>query len=255
MTIERWLKTRAIILLAILLGSLVARADDFPPRPNPPRLVNDLANILTPGQQQALEDKLVAYNDSTSTQIAIVTLHSVGINDIGEYTINLGDKWGIGQKGKDNGILILVAMDDHKDFIATGRGAEITVTDVVTRRVREGYLEPNFKKGNYYEGLDQSVDALFKVLTGQYKADDLKHRSNENPIWVWIFLIIAILIIISNIINRFGGGYRGYRSSGPYMGGGWIGGGSWGGGSSGGGGSFGGFGGGSFGGGGSGGSW
>ena len=115
---------KPLIFFIFLFQVGLGFAQDFPAVPNPPRLVTDFTSTLSATEVGQLEQKLVAYSDSTSTQVSIVLLHSVGPYDIADYAFQLGEKWGIGGKGKDNGILILAAMEDRKIFIATGRGME-----------------------------------------------------------------------------------------------------------------------------------
>ncbi|NVK50507.1 MAG: TPM domain-containing protein [Cyclobacteriaceae bacterium] len=254
----------------ILLG---AKAQDFPPAPNPPRLVNDFTQTLSSSEVNQLERKLVAYNDSTSTQIAIVMIRSVGPYDISDYAFQLGDQWGIGGAENDNGILILAAMDDRKVFIATGYGLEGAVPDALTKRIVTDLIIPNFKMENYYAGLDQATDMIIKLASGEYKADQVLEDGNEGGGFVILFIFILIFVIIPLIRNRKDNdNHMGGRGGGVDL---WTtimlanmlkgggrgkfgdfssGGGSFGG-FGGGGGGFGGFGGGSFGGGGAGGSW
>ncbi len=235
----------------------------IPARPSPPRLVNDYINLLNAGERNRLEQKLVAYNDSTSTQIAIVIEQSLGGDDIVDYTQRLSEKWGVGDKQKDNGILIYIAFDDRKLRIATGYGVEGFLTDAMSKRIIDNVIGPAFREQNYYNGLNRATDIIFQLGSGEYVAD--RTEGGDFPI---IFLIILVLIIFVIIANAKGGGgdddggyYRGGRYQGR-GGGGWVimpggsswtgGGGSW---SGGGGGGFGGFGGGSFGGGGASGGW
>src|SRR4030095_1964890 len=110
--------------LLILLLPFSGFTQDFPEKPSPPRLVNDFTNTLSGEEINSLENKLIIYNDTTSTQIAIVMIHSLDGYPIDDYTFQLAEKWGIGQKGKNNGVLLLVAKDDRKIFIATGYGME-----------------------------------------------------------------------------------------------------------------------------------
>ena len=251
------MRTRIVFfwLLLMVYAAPCLAANDYPPRPEPPRYVNDFAGVLSGSENEALDTKLRNYNDSTSTGIVIVIIHSIGNNDLEEYATGIGEKWGVGKKGKANGVLILAAIDDRKLFIATGRGSEAKLTDIMTRRVREEYMNPNFKAGQYYKGFDEGTTAIIKILAGEFKgggkptnADPLTPRN----ILILLFFGVIVLIFFSRI---FGGGHSGYSSSGPYMGGGWLGGGFGGGGGGGGSNDSGGFGGGSFGGGGSGGSW
>lgn len=240
-------------------------ASDVPPRPSPPRLVNDLAGLLQPEEVAALEQKLVAYNDSTSTQIAIVNLKSIDPYDISAYAYRLAETWGIGQKGKNNGILILTAVAERRVYIATGYGMEAVLPDAIAKRITEYTLKPNYKNGNFYQGLDEATNLIINVASGQYQADPQDRENGDSPTFFWL-IIGALALIILVTLRRKGGGGRGGRgmrtlgapvfppvlfgdfSSGRGPFGGGFGGG-------GGGGGFGGFGGGSFGGGGAGSDW
>ena len=253
----------------LLSGCTMLFAQDFPEKST--NLVTDYTNTLSSDQQQMLENKLVAFNDSTSTQIAVVLLKSVGDYDIAEYATKLGRNWGIGQKGKNNGILMLIAVGDRKVTIQTGYGAEGGVPDITTHEIIENDIKPNFKQGNYYAGIDVGTNSLIKFMKGEYKAP-AKVRQKNNGGGGSAFIVIIIVIAVILLIRRGGGGggrqiIGGRGGSSPFWwllagsalgrgsnGGGWGGGGGFGGGSSGSGG-FGGFGGGSFGGGGSSGSW
>ncbi|MDR6941579.1 TPM domain-containing protein [Mucilaginibacter pocheonensis] len=262
---------KIILFFSLLLCAFVAFAQDFPERST--TLVTDYTNTLSADDKQRLENKLVAFNDSTSTQIAVVMLKSVGNYDINEYGAALGRKWGIGQKGKNNGILILVALGDRKLTIQTGYGAEGALPDIVTQQIRVNDINPRFKQGDYYGGLNAGIDQIIKYTKGEYKADKkAKTKQNGGGGSAFIVLIIIVVVIVLIFRNRGGGGggrqiigSRGGASpfwwflAGNMLGRG-SGGGGWGGfsgGNSGGGdsGGFGGFGGGDFGGGGSGGSW
>ncbi|MCW5908778.1 MAG: TPM domain-containing protein [Chitinophagales bacterium] len=246
------------VLAGLLLLWAAGFAQNFPERPNPPRLVNDFATMLTVFERQNLEDKLVAYDDSTSTQISIVIIRTLNGMDKAQYATELGEKWGIGRKQKDNGVLILVASEDRQIFIATGRGVEEYLPDAICKRIIEKIIKPDFKEGKYYEGLDNATNEMIARLSGTFENTDSDDES-EIPLWVIILIIFIVFFLLPVLFrNHKGGGTtyggRGYRT----WGGGTTWGGSSGGGWSGGGGSrggFGGFGGGSFGGGGAGGSW
>jgi len=257
---------RTLFFLAscLLLLASTAKADDFPPRPN--TLVTDYTNTLSGEQKQSLESTLVAFNDSTSTQIAVVIMRSVGGNDIADYATQLLTRWGIGQKAKNNGVLILVAKEDHKVFIATGHGIEGALPDALCKRVVDNDIVPNFKSGNYYEGIAAGVGSIMGIVKGEFTADQYMKRGQQGTPWVVILLIlfVFIIVIVSRVssVNKYSqmNGVSFWtawmlmnassgRSSGSW--GGFSGGGGFGGG----GGGFGGFGGGSSGGGGAGGSW
>jgi len=262
-------KIRRTTLISLILGllSISLIAQEFPPSANPPRLVNDFTNTLSLQELAQLEQKLVAYNDSTSTQIAIVIMRSTGDYEIADYSQRLGEHWGIGST-KDNGILILAAMNDRKIFISTGRGMEGAVPDALAKRIVQNLILPNFKMEAYYEGLDQATDMIFKLASGEYKAEDVESKGNSRGgglILLVLFILFVVLPLIKNRKdndNHMGGKGGGIDLFTTIMlanllkgGGGKFGDFSSGGGSFGGGGGFGGFGGGSFGGGGAGGSW
>lgn len=244
-------------------------AQKIPARPNPPRLVNDYTNTLSPDQQASLEQKLVAYDDSTSNQVAVVIVPSTNDYDPVDYATKLGREWGVGNKKTNNGVVLLVVKDVHKIFIAPGYGLEGALPDITCKAIIDNEITPNFRKEDFYRGLDLGTTAIFKAAAGEYKAPE-GYRSKKNPGGGGgsILGIIIIIFIILMLVGRGGGGRGGGMYSrrgggfvegailGSLFGGGGRGGGGWGGGgSSGGGGGFGGFGGGSFGGGGSGGSW
>ncbi len=248
------------LLLLLFLAQNVG-AQKIPDRPRPQRMVNDFAKVLKADEVERLENKLVAYNDSTSTQIAIVTMPDLGGYDAAGFAFELGDKWGIGRKNKNNGILILMSVEERDVFIATGYGMEDIVPDALAKRIVTNYLVPNFKERNFYKGFDEATDVIIGLATGRFTADDV--QGETIPMWA-IILVIAFVIIILSTINKGGGdghtysgkrhgGHRG-TTTGPVIWGGGFGGGG-GGFGGGGGGGFGGFGGGSFGGGGAGGKW
>lgn len=259
---------KIFFLFALLITGYTAFAQDFPPKPN--TLVTDYSNTLSESDKQQLESKLVAFDDTSSTQIAVVLMKSVGDNDIAEYAVQLGRKWGIGQKGKNNGILLLAAMNDHKVTIQVGYGDEGALPDITAKQIIDNDITPHFKQNDYYGGLDLATSDIIKYTKGEYKADKKADGDSSGGIGSSVIILIIIVVFILAFIfrNRGGGGGQiigGRGSASPFW---WFlagdilgssgrgGGGGWGGGSSGGGGGgFGGFGGGSFGGGGASGSW
>jgi uncharacterized protein len=262
---------KIILFVGLAICACTVFAQELPPKST--TLVTDYTNTLSADEKQRLEGKLVAFNDSTSSQIAIVMISSIGEYDVNEYAQKLGRAWGIGQKGKNNGIVILVAKDDHKMSIQTGYGMEGALPDVITQQIRVNDMNPHFKAGEFYEGLDAGVDDIIKYTKGEYKADPQTKRHSKDEGGSAGFVIIIVIVILIIVFRNRGGGGGGGRvigsrgSASPFWwflagnalgrgssGGGW-GGFSGGSGGSGGGGGFGGFGGGSFGGGGSGGSW
>lgn len=257
------LQVKRILSLLFLFSFSLLRAgdDNLPDPPSSPRLVNDLAGILSAGDAATLETKLVNFNSQTSNQIAIVIVNDLGNYEISDYSFKLGRKWGIGQEKLRNGILIVIkpktATSRGQAFIATGKGLEGAIPDATCHEIVDNEMIPRFKQNDYYGGLNAATDVLMSLAKGEYDYNTYSKQNDLDPTAL-IFIALVILIIFFSIFRRIRRmGNRGYT-----MGGGgffpFIGGGGWGGGSSGGssgGGGFGGFGGGDFGGGGSGGSW
>lgn len=250
------------LITCFVLLAAVAFGQPLPAKPK--KLVNDYAGVLAQQNVQALERKLVAYSDSTSTQIAIVVEKYLESDDAFDRSFKIADAWGIGGAKNDNGVLIYVAVDNRKIFIQTGYGVEDRLTDAMTKRIIEQVVVPNFRSGQYYNGLDRATSIMIDLLQGRYKADP-RSEVGLSPLAVLIIFLV-ILFLLSWFMSRGndddddGGYYRGGRYHGPTRRrGGWVvmpGGGFGGGGGGGfGGGGFGGFGGGGFGGGGAGGSW
>ncbi|UFH55689.1 YgcG family protein [Spirosoma sp. KNUC1025] len=269
-------RTLRIGLLFVLITAPVLWAQDttddsstanavIPDKPNPPRLVNDFVGILSSSERSQLEQKLRAYNDSTSTQIVVVIVKTTEPYPIGDFAFQVGRKWGIGQEGKNNGLVLAWATQTRKIFIATGYGLEGAIPDAIAKRIISNTIVPAFKQEQYFQGLNEATTEIIQRASGEYKSDpDTNTGDGDGSSGLFIALIVFLIIIfIIARRNRGGGGgsnrnrgggwgpvffptstYSGWGSSG----GGWSGGGSSGGG-------FGGFGGGSFGGGGAGGDY
>lgn len=244
----------------------------IPEKPKFQTSVYDYSNLLSPAQKTSLESKLVRYSDTTSTQIVVAIIASTEGENINYLAANWGEKWGIGQAKEDNGVLMLLAKDDRKITIQTGKGVEHLLTDFTSKRIIDRIIIPEFKKGDYYRGLDKGADYIFKTLQGEFKGTRKQNSQGFDPgILIFIIIIIILFILISRGNRNNRGGGRRYRKrdlagdifetiilsnsgrSGGSFGG--FGGGSSGGGSFGSGGFGGGFGGGSFGGGGASGGW
>lgn len=248
----------AIFSLIIVSAGFAQVEKAIPARPNPPRLVNDYTNTLTPSQKEGLEAKLKAYDDSTSTQIAVVMVETTGDYDVADYALAILRGWGVGGAEHSNGVVILVAKGDRRMRIETGFGMEGAVPDITAKSIIDNSLTPNFKADNYYRGLDQATDDIIAAAAGEYKAPANYGSSRKKKPGFWSIVgIIIMLLVFGGAGGRKGGG--GLLSSAGWIigsmmaSGGRSGGGGWSGG--GGGGGFGGFGGGSGGGGGASGSW
>ncbi len=271
--LPRYKKHHFLYYLLIMLmpaGLLWASDSDFPIKPSPPRLVNDFAGFMSAPEQAQLEKSLDSFNRVTSIEITVVTVKSLGPYDASSYAFELGNRWGVGKRGKDNGVVILASRDDRKIFIATGYGMEGVLPDGLVGRIYRQEMTPEFKQGKFYQGFQNAVKAIYLASKGEYKADEPATNDEAPGLGARVILLIIVFIVILAILfgKKGGGGGGNYMSrrgtdfiTGAILGsmlgsrgrGGGFGGGGFGGGNSGGG--FGGFGGGSFGGGGAGGSW
>ena len=177
--------------------------------------VYDYINLLTDYEKFSLNKKLIKYSDTTSTQIVIVAINSTKGEDIGFLATNWAHKWGVGQKKEDNGVFILLAKKDKKITIRTGYGIEHLLTDYLSRQIIEHDVLPYFKEENYYKGFDKGIDAIFRVLQGEYeetrKETDLSNFDPGLIIFIIILIIFFLTVFNGNKNNRGGG--RGYRDS------------------------------------------
>lgn len=265
----RWQLASVHILAAFLLLTQISFAQfTIPEKPSFQTSVYDYANVLSADEKTQLEEKLIRYSDSTSTQIVVITIESLQGEDIGILTPKWGQTWGIGgSKENDNGVIILLAKAERKIWISPGYGLEDKLTAGIGGEITRNIIIPEFKAGSYYKGLDKGADALFDVFKGKYKGEKKQNKNKNFPI-IPIIIIIVIVFVLASKNKKGGGGNSGNSGGGPSLldvillsslgrnsGGGGFGGSSGGGFGGGGGGFGGGFGGGGFSGGGSGGSW
>lgn len=248
------------LLLFLLSISTLLGQNRFP-EPQGERPVHDYAELLEPAEREQINDLLIAYADTTSTQIAVVIIDSLKGADPNLYAAELGQAWGLGQKDQENGLIFLIAKADRKLAIQNGYGLEQYLTDAKTKLIIENYIVPYFKKDRYFEGIQMGVIQIMNLLQGEFDGQPQAQKKGAKLKKYFPFLLIIVLSVIYFLRRRNHGngppGSGGYRGGGVWIGG--FGGGSsfgGGGGSFGGGGGFsGGFGGGSFGGGGASGSW
>ena len=255
--------TKYILVLLCLMTAVLSYA--IPSRPDPQRLVNDLAQVFTSDQVSRLENTLVAFDDSTSNQIVVVTVKDLEGYDPSEYATRIGLDWGVGSAQFNNGIVLLVKPKTYDSagqvFIAVGYGLEGAIPDAYAKRIIENELIPNFRLNDYYAGVEAACDVLMKLASGEIseprgeEEDDALLEIIATLLFIGLLIFIFIIAIGQNDDNgHSSGGGRRTIYVGPIItiGRSYGGGSSFGGGF---GGGFGGFGGGSFGGGGAGGSW
>ena len=259
---------KILTILIALIGFTAVSMAQIPDRPNPPRLVNDFAGVLSKNEYNNLESSLEKFARQTSTQILVVTVPDLQGYDKADFAFQLGEKWGVGQQGKDNGIVILVkpktSNSSGQVFVATGYGLEAVLPDaVVNRSIVDNEMIPRFQQNEYYNGLAAGISVIMDITRGEYTAEQYREKVNAGgaagiPFIIFFFIILFALFGRSRrrrfyspgrslpfwlAMGMMSGNHRSSGSFGNFS----SGGGSFGG--------FGGFGGGSFGGGGAGGSW
>jgi uncharacterized protein len=272
---RRWFFAALLLCLTTIL-SAQSEADVFPPKPEPAVYVHDYAGWLAPGEKATLEQKLRTYWDSTSTQIVVMIRPDIGDYDKASYAFELGNRWGVGRKDKNNGVIMLIKSEppERGIFIATGYGTEGALPDITAGRIIRNTMGPFFRQQQYYQGIDAGLNDIIRALAGEFKDDAPEEEVNGSMLIILLIVFLCMFGLMGFIFYRVrkgmgtmythdgkGRSRRNDRNNdGGFGGGWWIGGGGFGGdgGSSGGwgGGSSGGdFGGGSFGGGGAGGDW
>ncbi|MGV9004802.1 TPM domain-containing protein [Flavobacterium sp.] len=261
-------KSLVSFLIALFLFSTQFTFAQFniPEKPALQTSVYDYAKILSASEKSILEDKLVHYADSTTTQIVVITIGSLKGSDIGVLTPEWGQKWGIGgTKKDDNGVIIVLSKQERKIWISAGYGVEDRLSAGIIGELTREIIIPEFKAGSYFNGLDKGTTAIIEVLKGKYKGERKQNKKGDFPFLPIIIVVFIIIFIFAK--NKNNGGNSGSTGGGMSLtdiillsslgrSGGGFGGSSGGGfGGSSGGGFGGGFGGGGFSGGGAGGSW
>lgn len=165
---------RSVYALVLVAGSLILQEAEA--QKSVPQLwgmrVHDDAHILSQSTVDKLENQLRVYEDSTSNQIAILTIPSLDGEPIETYSMRVAEEWKLGRKGKDNGVLLLIAVDDHKMRIETGYGLEGVLTDAICSRIIRNELAPAFRQNEYDEGVTNGINAIIAAIGGEYAADD-----------------------------------------------------------------------------------
>ncbi len=213
---------RIIVVISLMLFGVFVWAQNLPEHPVPIRFVNDFASVFSLQESQILEQKLVAYNDSTSTQIVVVTVLDLQGMDKATFAVELAEKWGIGQKGKDNGILILIKpqMPDAKGevYIAVGYGLEALIPDATVKRIVYQEMIPYFQQDQMFAGVNAAADTIFKLLTGEFVAYfSVKEEKKHSQLSTGVIVLKVVANVLLNIIIAVlfkGGGSSGSSSGG-----------------------------------------
>lgn len=183
--------------------------NDLPNRPNPTRLVNDFTQTLSSNEVRSLEQKLANFALKTSTQIAIAIVPSFNGYDLVEYTERLGEKWGVGQKGDDNGVMIVIRPKSYqangKVHIAVGSGLGGVIPDAIAKRIVENEMIPSFKRNDYYGAINNSTNVLISLSEGEFTADEYNQRTQGNRFGFFVPLFaILFFFFMSRMSSRRG---------------------------------------------------
>ncbi|MBV5341234.1 MAG: TPM domain-containing protein [Deltaproteobacteria bacterium] len=201
------MKSFCIILLLILLPHQAFSLEVPQLRGH----VNDYANMLSPAAAERLEQALVAFENSDSTQIVVLTVNSLEGENLEEFSIKIAEAWRVGQAKLDNGAILLIAKQEHKIRIEVGRGLEGVLTDLTSGRIIRGDISPYFKRGDYDAGITAGVSAIMQVVKGEYQAQprDLKQgkKSAEPVFTLLVFLLVAVVFLGS--FSKYLGGAAG----------------------------------------------
>lgn len=190
------------ILLFMQIGSSLfaqkSGQECFPPQ-NKDRLVYDLAGMMSAGEMQSLESTLQQFAVQSSNEIFVVVVPDLCGMDKSQFAIELGEKWGAGQKAEDNGIIVLIkpktALVKGEVFIAIGRGLEGAIPDATAHMIIENDMLPEFKKGNMYAGLQKAVTTLMAISTGEYNSDAYAEGYRKRNTAGGVFFIVILIII------------------------------------------------------------
>lgn len=201
----RYIK-QILLILALAISSL-SQAQEIPERPKNQTLVNDFANVLTNSESNALEQKLLQFYANTGNQITLVTVKSLNGYDASSFAYEIGEKWQVGKKGFDNGIVILFkpkTLDSRGQvFIATGYGLEGAIPDATANEIIDNEMIPYFKQGQIYEGINQASSVLMGLAKGEFNYQQYaKQHSRSGKGGSFGFLIPLFIILIFSFIGR-----------------------------------------------------
>ncbi len=203
------MKTKVVLFLFIIMTCQTVWGLDVP------RLkgrVNDYSNTLSVKEISTLEAKLKAFEDSTTTQIVVLLMESLDGEDLEDFSMEVAEDWKIGQKGKDNGVILLFFMEDHKDRIEVGYGLEEVLTDAICKWILDKEIKPRFKEEKYYEGIDVATDKIIACMDGSYQKEiaPAMEQERKNSTALIVFIILAVIAGIAgythwSVSGIFGG--------------------------------------------------
>lgn len=229
---------------AMFVGFAKNKADVIPPVPNPPRLVNDFAGVLNDVQIATMEERLVAFNDTTSNVICVVTVNDLGDYSAAQFAYEIGDKWGVRSKDKRNGVVILIKPStgngDGDVYISVGYDLEGAIPDAIAKRIIDKKMIPELADGNYGAAVDSALAYILPLAAGEITAEQLEDEENfsvfEAILLILFFVVLVVVLLFFSGVDPNASGGNSHRSGGnggdiyvgPYFGGSnWGGGGTW----------------------------
>lgn len=201
-------------LCAALFSLFITATAQIPARPAAAFAVNDYASIFTYEQRMRLEVALEQFADTTSNRIVIVTTTNLGGMDVAQYAYNIGEKWGVGKEGFNNGVVIAIKPKIGNDYgevyIAVGYGLEGVITDAFARRISDNVMIPYFREGDYFGGICAALNTIMPIISGEISMSDYEEGVNSGEIILLIFFLVFLtLVIIAIIKDRKNGGNNG----------------------------------------------
>lgn len=202
-----------LAFIFLLNCNLLVAQFKIPEKPSFQTSVYDYANLFNSNEKAQLEEKLIRYSDSTTTQIVVITIESLKGEDVSLLATKWAQTWGIGGTAKDdNGVIILISKNDRKIAINPGYGLEDRLTAGIGGEIIRNIIIPEFKAGSFYNGVDKGIDALIDVFKGKYKGSRKQNQQQDFPILPFIIIIVLIFILASR--NKGGGGNSGNNGGG-----------------------------------------
>lgn len=196
-------KIKLLVLASVLLLLGTSYAQELPSPMQPPRLVNDFAGLLNQNEWTQLERKLRNYHDTTSTQLYVIIVSDLMGYDVADFTIRIGESWGVGQRGKNNGAIILIkpriGNERGEAFIATGYGLEDVIPDALAKRIMEREMIPNFQEGNYYRGIDAATTAMINLASGKFSAEGYMGEGGFLVVIPFLIFLTLFFVILFNV--------------------------------------------------------
>lgn len=252
---------KRIVLILLFFSSISGFSMDVPEKPKRDYPVNQYVNLFSKREIASIDNAILRNFDTTGVEIVVVVIDNTEGMPVNEFADWIGQNWGVGDKEQDNGIVILISIEDRKMAIQTGYGIEQYINSYLAKTIIDNDITPYFKRSDYYGGVMNGLDSIFAALAGNYQENNNRDQNGKKPFGMIVFVLLFFLIIVFSRGRGNGRGGRGGGGGNALLAGYFLGSmgrsrGGFGGGSSfGGGGGFGGFGGGGFGGGGASGGW